>query len=219
MMTRSGLEDVYKLIRNERPGVIYVGGRTCTGKSTLAKTLNARHGYATIDLDVALEESVLVPFNVSDRERAFSEVFRERREHHWIAQFVSHVRAQITANQESKQLALIDGAVGNVDTLAEIIDGYHEIQFVFLHPIDLDEYIARLTARLLTVTPGSRGRMPVEFWNSLSQNDIEKFLITRQVGVSIASAIAEYSLFSRAESENRLALFEERFEHVISVDV
>ena len=194
------------------PTVVYIAGKTCTGKTTLAKRLADSLSYGVVELDrVVVEE--FKPHSVEARRELFVHVYRERVRMHLVSRFVDSARAAAAAHLR----CVVDGAIANVETLAEVFAGMNPF-VAYLHPADLATYEERLTQRFITATPSDAAGLPASFWKYIAPESFVRFDESRKLTVDLKKAIAAYARASQAESTERLELFKTRF-RVVSVDV
>src|SRR5579863_8708520 len=89
------VDEAFTFVKNTKPGLVYVAGKTSTGKSTFADRLYTRLGYQVINLDAIVDEAVIQPFRLKDRGEAFGEVYKERSQTIWIEAFTGAARTAI----------------------------------------------------------------------------------------------------------------------------
>ena len=83
------IEVAYRLVTKQQPHLVYVSGKTSTGKSTFAKRLAEEFNYAIIELDQIVLKAVEQRFGEASEKSAFIEVYRNRDEREWIDAFVN----------------------------------------------------------------------------------------------------------------------------------
>ena len=83
------IDEAFMFIKERRPQLVHVSGKTSTGKSTFGARLNRELGYEIVELDKVVVESLVEPLNLADRGRVFLEVYKHRNRPDWIKRFVN----------------------------------------------------------------------------------------------------------------------------------
>jgi adenylate kinase family enzyme len=213
------LDDLYKYIRDEMPQILYVSGKTCVGKSTFASKLKDNLGYEIIELDKVVFESVIKPQGLTDEKAVFVEVYKNSERRDLIDSFVAGAKRLIAAKAALRQPIVIDGAVANVDTLAEVFDSSSAFVFVYFHPKDLSAYQRNLASRFMLSNKDFGSGLPKRFWEFIDDKDFEAFCKDRILSPSLAHSIKQYARSSRKESEKRLSIFKEKFSEMIVIEI
>ena len=212
-------EEIYKDIAANRPILIYVSGKTSTGKTTLANKLAADFGYTIIELDRIVVSAVKDRYDIEDQETVFLEVYRGRKELEWVHAFVEGARKEIDGCIQANKPVIVEGAIANPLTLHELVDGYESFMFIYLHPKDLALYAQKLTSRFMLTNEEDHAGLPSRFWEQIKPEDFKKFCVDRIVTPSIKQAIENYASLSQVESETRLASFKQEFKAIKVVEV
>jgi guanylate kinase len=213
------LEDLYLKLKKEKPPLIYLSGKTCTGKSTFANRLEASLGYEIAELDSVVFESVIKPLGLTDERSAFAEVYRNDHKREWIEPFVKATQRIISERKNQGQPIVVDGAVANINTIAAIFQKYPDFQFVYFHPYDLDIYSRNLTSRFMLATKDYNSGLPKRFWALIDDKAFSDFCKTHILTDELRNSIHQYAVSSREESEQRLAAFREKFKQVVVINV
>src|ERR1044072_7767426 len=103
--------EAFEYIATAKPPVVYVSGKTSTGKSTFAAALSEQAGYVVIELDTVVKEAVIQPLALTDEGGVFVEVYRNRTESDWITQFVAEGRKELAGYREQGRPVLVEGAL------------------------------------------------------------------------------------------------------------
>ncbi len=64
-------EEILAEIENQKTRIVYVSGKTCTGKTTFANEVHAL-GYVGIELDKIVTTAVIEPFNIQPPNEALA---------------------------------------------------------------------------------------------------------------------------------------------------
>jgi hypothetical protein len=218
-MSAMQLNDLFQQLINEKPRLIYLSGKTCTGKSTFANELKNRIDYDIIDLDLIVLERVITPLKLEDEHTVFVEVYRNERKRDWVNQFIAAVKTAIEAKRAQHQPTVIDGAVANSNTLAAIFADYPDFRFIYFHPFNIDVYIRNLTNRFVMTSNDFNSGLPKQFWEVVEASEFRNFCVTRAITPGIERSIEQYAKLSQAESHARLANFRERFYQITLVNI
>ncbi len=213
------IEEIYERIKTNQPKLIYISGKTSTGKSTFTKRLTNDFDYKLIELDQIVLEAVIKPLKLPDEGSVFVEVYRNRDKKEWIELFVQATRDLIKKYAQNSESLIIEGAVANPNTLQEIFDGYPKLSFIYFHPKTLDNYVRNLTNRFMVTNKLDRVGLPSAFWNLIDKSEFKQFCENRILTGSLSNAIRKYALLSQEESEKRLLLFKNYFENIEVVEV
>lgn len=213
------IEDLYEQIRDEKPSVLYISGKTCVGKSTFANKIRDELGYEVIELDKIVLDSVITPQDIVDEGSAFVEIYKNSEKRELIDPFVSATKQLIEAKSAQHQPIVIDGGVANVDTLAEIFDNSVDSTFIYFHPKNLDIYQRNLTDRFMLSDKKFNSGLPQGFWKFVDNKDFETFCIERVLSPALIRSIEQYARSSQEESKKRLSNFQEKFTKISVVEI
>ncbi|MDR3547735.1 MAG: hypothetical protein P4M11_05635 [Candidatus Pacebacteria bacterium] len=210
-------ENLLKEIKATKPRIIYVSGKTCTGKTTFANEMRAE-GYVQIELDTIVTNSVVIPFNLPAGE-AFLTAYRDAGPTEQTEAFITAAKSEIAEKAKSSPI-VIEGAIAKSRILKEIFSNeLADFFFVYFHPVHLENYIERIRTRFTAgVVDGTTG-LPKHFWDRTREVDVESFIVTLKMNEGIERAIKEYAGISMKESEERLAHLRESFPDIHVVEV
>lgn len=212
------IEDAYKYIKNMKPKVVYISGKTSVGKSTFANNIKNDFNYEIIELDSIVLSDIVPLGKPGDEGSVFVEVYRNRNKAEWINHFVMSVKKKINELHLSGANVIIEGALANPETINEILCGVRGVM-IYVHPRDIDTYIRNLTSRFLTSSAENNAGLPLSFWKKIPEDDFFTFQTTKQLSSDIELGIAEYAAESQSESKERLETFKEHFSNLIVVNV
>lgn len=212
------IEEVFKDIQNNKPKVVYVSGKTCTGKTTFTNEL-VRLGYATIELDQIVISAVVEKFNVSQTHEAFITAYRDQGPQEQVEAFIIATRKEIEAKLTSSPI-VIEGAIAQSRILEEIFTGdLEDFYFAYLHPVNFEIYKDRIQQRFIAGAATNSSGLPKSFWNLINPADLEEFKKTLTINENIEKAIHEYTTSSTEESKVRLVHFKESFPNLHVVEI
>jgi guanylate kinase len=209
--------EVANKIEEQKPRVVYLSGKTCTGKTTFANEL-ARHGYSIIELDPIVTRSVVVPFGVKPGD-GFLTAYRDIGSPEQTQAFIDAAKEEIRGKAKSSPV-VVEGAIATSRILKEVFSSeLSDFQFVYLHPVNGDVYSRRIKERFVTGAATGTSGLPKHFWEIVDERDLEHFVNTGEVNTGIEKAIDEYTKLSMLESSNRLKLFQEEFNDIQVVEI
>lgn len=211
-------DELYAQIYVEKPEVIHVSGKTCVGKSTFANKLHDHLGYEIIELDEIVFNVVIAPQNL-DEKITFVEVYKNNQRRDLIDPFVYATKQLIAAKATENQPIVIDGAVANTGTLAEIFSDTPGFTFAYFHPKSLAAYQRNLTSRFMLTTKDFSAGLPKRFWDLIDNKAFEQFCKDKNMTPLLESSTRRYAESSQKESEKRLVAFQEKFASVITVNI
>lgn len=205
-------------IIQHKPLIIHVSGKTSTGKSTFARTLGVELGYSVIELDAVMHEAVIDPRSLDPAE-VFVKVYRERDKMEWVRPFVERARQKIKCELKAGNHVIFDGAIANIDTLRDVLNGFDSAEIVYFHPLHLQVYESYLTQRFMLTRSDFRAGLPEKFWNCIAQSDFNQFYKDRKLTDRLKSSIAAYAKASQTESKARLKTIQDVFKNVLVVNI
>jgi cytidylate kinase len=211
------IDQIYETIRAKKPPVIYISGKTSTGKSTFGRRLGSELGYDIVELEAILLD--IVDEHGYDEQTTFRKVLHDTGESEEKSLLYAATDELIKNAVDQQAPLVIEGAVANVETLARVLQPAHDVLFLYFHPADLAIYIRNLTNRFMESGPDSLGGLPLKFWNLVDKQEFQTFCQTRQLSDGLAKSIREYATMSQQESLTRLAEFRKKFGNITAVDV
>jgi len=213
------IDEIVTKIKIEKPEVIYLSGKTSTGKSTLANRLNSKAGYQIIELDQVVTAAVVNKLSLPEPSQVFVEVYRNRSQRDWIDLFVSAAQAEIQKLLQKDKRVIVEGAIANPITLKELFANVPNFSFVYIHPRNLSTYQANLLNRFVKADHQNRAGLPSAFWALMDEQAFEQFCEDRQITPKLTGIIKQYAALSAKESEVRLKKFREHFNNIEAVEV
>jgi adenylate kinase family enzyme len=211
------VDEIYQVIAQQKPPVIYISGKTSTGKSTFGRKLHDNLGYQVVELEAVLLE--IVKERSFDEQSTFRKVLYEPGEFNEKTLFLEATDRIISDALNQKHPVVIEGAVANVATLQRILRPAKDLPFLYFHPSNIDVYIRNLTNRFMQSSKDSYGGLPLKFWQLIDNKEFEVFCRTRELSEELKKSIKQYAQMSQKESLTRLNEFQEQFKNIIIVEV
>lgn len=211
------VDEIYKDIAKQKPLVIYVSGKTSTGKSTFGRRLRNQLSYQVIELEAVLLG--IVETHGFDEQTTFRKVLYDPGEFEAKTLFFNATDRIISEALASNYPVIIEGAVANVDTLERILRPAPNLLFLCFHPKDIEIYIRNLTKRFMESSKESYGGLPLKFWKLIDDEEFKNICKTRELTESLRASIRKYALISQNESLTRLAEFRQKFKNIIVAEI
>lgn len=209
--------EVINEIEEQRPKIVYLSGKTCTGKTTFAKKLQEL-GYSIIELDPVVMKSVVVPFGVKPGE-GFLTAYRGIGLKEQTQAFTDAAKKEIQEKIKFSRV-VVEGAIATSHILKEVFsDNLNDFRFVYLHPVNPEVYSARIKERFIAGAATGTSGLPKHFWEMVDQIDLKHFVSTEKLNAGIEKALEEYTRLSMLESKKRLELFQEDFNDIQVVEI
>jgi gluconate kinase len=212
------IEEAYATIAQQQPRLLYVAGKTSTGKSTFAQRLRDALGYAIIELDDVVKQDIIPAFDLTDEGTAFVELYKERHNPELTAAFEAAAKARIDG-QLATTPVVVEGALAHPDGLKALFRHHPDFTFLYFHPKQLHVYERNLTSRFMTVHQGYLAGLPIGFWEIMGKDTFEEFCRTHELSSAAKHAIHKYACASQAVSSKRLHRFATSFPEIIEVDI
>ncbi|MEI8339472.1 MAG: hypothetical protein WCF94_02295 [bacterium] len=210
-------ELVLKTVEEQKPRLIYLSGKTCTGKTTFSNELE-QQGYTKIELDKIVMRSVVTPFNVNPGD-GFRTAYRGLGPKEQIDEFVKATKEEITKRVQETSL-VIEGAIATPEILSAVFSGdLTDFTFIYFHPVNIDVYEGRILSRFIAGAKDGSSGLPKDFWSLVKDSDLDEFKSTDHVNSGIKNAINEYAIKSMNESQIRLAGFKTYFPNIIVIEI
>lgn len=214
---RYTIQDAIGFITAQKPALIYLSGKTSTGKTTFCRKLMNEFAYHHIELDKIVHTSIVDSFNVQNIPEAFVVAYRNAEPAVWRDAFIEAARLALQ-DAFHRSPVIVEGAIANPTTLYEIFKD-RAYTFVYLHPVDTEEYAKRITQRFIQGISDGKSGLPQSFWKYVSDDDIEVCKIMHAVSPGAASHIKDFARDSILESKKRLESFQSVFGNIIVVEV
>lgn len=214
-MTR---DEVLQKIKYERPRIIYISGKTSTGKTTLSKDLKNFFGYSVIELGSIVSESVIKPFS-ADPVEVFITVYRDTEPKKYTSAFIKATRKAIVSQLKYSPV-VVEGAIAKTRILKEIFSGeLEDFMFIYLDPVEPRKYAERIQQRFVAGAVNNTTELPKSFWKLIDNRELEEFTKTKELTLNLLKSIDQYVALSMEESRERLKHFQENFSKINIIEV
>lgn len=211
------VEEIYQVVAEQKPAVIYVSGKTSTGKSTFGRKLRDELGYRVVELEAVLLD--IVRERGFDEQSTFRKVLYEAGEFEEKALFLAATDRIIADALGQDQSVVIEGAVANAETLRRVLQPAKGMVFLYFHPGDIAVYVRNLTQRFMESGEDSYGGLPLKFWQMVDDTEFKQFCQTRELTDGLRDSIRRYALASQRESLVRLDEFKQVFKDITVVEI
>lgn len=202
-------------LHKAQPRLIFLTGKTSTGKTTLSNQLKGQ-GYQVVNLDPVVIDSVVKKFKVE--EQIAFRVYGGKVAEEWISSFVEAARVVIMAALEHGPV-IVEGALANNGMLKKVFSGQlNNFLFTFLHPTDSTAYAMRITERYVAGIETNTTDLPEYFLNDIKE-ETKNYLLTKKVDDILARRILDFAQWSIGESQRRLDYFREEFDKIVVIEV
>lgn len=209
--------ELYEEIATTLPPVVYISGKTSTGKSTFARILHDELGYETIGL-----EDILITVsktNSLDEGTAFHDVFYDDKQSKAKELYLAATDKIINQHLQSSRHFVIEGAVSNSSMLGRILRPAGNMTVAYFHPEDIKPYVRNLTDRFMQSNESFQGGLPSKFWQHIDKHEFETFSKTRRLTEGLKHSIYRYAQESQQASLVRLHELQQLFDDIIVVSI
>lgn len=211
------IDEAYSIISHDKPPIIYISGKTSTGKSTFGRKLRDELDYTIIEIEAVLLE--IIKSHQYDEQSTFRAVLSDPDDSEAKKLFLKEIHIVIADILHQNKPVVIEGAVANTETLRRILDFNDTVFFLYFHPISIDIYIRNLTQRFMESSADSYGGLPMKFWQMINKDEFATFCKNRQITDGLHASIRQYALASQAESLTRLAECRQYFDTITLIEI
>jgi hypothetical protein len=210
-------DSIVERVRQYQPRLIYLSGKTCTGKTTFANYLE-QYGYKKVELDKIVTESVVIPFNVAPGD-GFRTAYRGLGPAEQTNAFVVAAKQEIL-NAVQESALVVEGAIADPQILKRVFSGeLTDFVFVYFHPVHAEIYEERILSRFVDGAKTGNAGLPKNFWELVQDANLEEFRVTGNVSPGIHAAIKAYAANSMEESKSRLESFQASIPDIAIVEL
>ena len=211
-------DEILEIIKNKKPKLVYISGKTSTGKSTFSKNLKNLYGYSVVDLGEVVFKSVIEVFS-SDPAETFITVYRDTEPKEYVDTFIKATRDAILSKLNFSPV-VVEGAIAKSRIINEIFSGeLKNFMFIYFHPVNHDKYAQRIKQRFIDGAENNTTDLPKLFWFFIDQSDLEKFIKTKILSKELNGAIDQYADISMEESKERLKHFQKNFSEINIIEI
>lgn len=208
-----GIDGLNDLVKNTQPRLIFITGKTCTGKSTFAKSV-VELGYEHLELDFVVRESVVNKFEESKGGKAFA-VYKGEAPKEWQDAFELAANKLIVEKIESSKV-IVDAALATPEVVNRIFSGsLSEFMFVYLHPFDRGYYHEYIMERVVNDIETMGRSFPI--WDRMTAEAVDDYRRNGKGGLKIMQIVKEYGDQSIRTSEERYERFKAVYPNIILV--
>ncbi len=198
-------------IKNDSPKIIYISGKTCTGKSTFARSLK-EFGYEHLELDFLVHESVKDKFNIKDNGEAFK-VYKGIAPIDWQNSFEFATHKYILEKSKSSKI-IVDAAIATPEVLKKIFsDELSYFMFIYLHPFDQNFYYQCIFERFTNDYKTKFRSFPL--WDKATPEILEDFINNGEKSEKVMKIVRDYGDNSTKISTERFELFKKVYPNII----
>ena len=215
------IADASQFVAATKPSLLYISGKTCTGKTTFSQKLAGRDGYAVIVLDKIVREAVTTPLGLQDKiGDVVVSVYQTADVPEWVDRFVDKTRERIAEYRAQEMPVIIEGAVSNPEVLTRIFAGYPDAQTLYFHLKETGSmYPRNLLSRFMGTSATNDNGLPNAFWDCIKPEDFAHFCKDGIVTPSLQEGIDSYCAAARGSSAKRLALFQQHLQNLQVVEI
>lgn len=210
------IETILKKIKSDKPKVVYLSGKTCTGKTTFAGVLEELQ-YSRIELDQIVTKSIVEQYGVFPND-AFLTAYRGEGLQEHTQAFIAAAKQEIISKMAISPV-VVEGAVAKAEILSSVFSGLSEdFFFIYFHPHNIDVYAERIKERFVNGIYTNTTGLPKRFWSLVRDADIEEFKISGHISKTLGDSILEFARTSAEESKNRLEHLMKDFPNIYTIE-
>ena len=213
------VDEAFERIRNSRPKVVFVNGKTATGKTTFAKRLRSELEYKLIEMDTVARYDVITPLGLPDNGEVFKELYKYRNHLDWIALLIQKLQLQVQSAIVDGYPVVFEGAMPNIISMKELFSGLPHPEILFFYPANLKMYEQYVTQRFTQSNENYNALLPPSFWDMVDVAEFKKFCQTRELTPELLETISRYARYGLNSSNERLAELRQNFDDVIVVEI
>lgn len=218
ILTLMNFRELVAEIVQDKATLIYISGKTSTGKTTLANQLQNELSYSLVSFDTLVHESVVKKFYVIDVPHAYVVAYRDGEPEEWRESFILSAKNEINSHMGNG--IILEGAIANPETLQKIVSEHlSKFFFIYIHPSNLELYTTRIRERFVAGAADNTSGLPKDFWPMLPHGALEIFQDTNLITPVIEKVIQEFALKSQSESAGRLEAMKSYFPNIKVIDL
>lgn len=220
-MARMTTAEAYKQVYSQQPPVVYLTGKTCTGKTTFSNQLRSSCDYDVIELDEVVYDAVITPFDLESRQgEVFVSVYKTMDNPQWLELFVTATQTRIRDLLAQNKNIIVDGAIAKSEIIRNVFDDLPDVTIVYFHPGKSSAtYVRNLTSRFKDTTAHNRNGLPDAFWRYIDKGSFARFCQDRVITPQLEHSISAYAEHSWQESAKRLEVMQKDLPSIMVVEV
>jgi hypothetical protein len=200
-------EEAREYVLKRQVQLVYVSGKTCSGKTTFASGLE-KEGYARIELDEIVMDSVVHAFHV-EAGVGFLTAYRGEGPEEQTRAFIVAAQKYVSDALE-KGRVVVEGAIATAQIFNGVFGSVGVVpEVLYFHPKNISEYSRRIIDRFISAGGTRRSGLPKDFWETISMDDVSLFQKTGILGEKFVQDVHAYAISSQKKSEQRLQHLQE----------
>lgn len=211
-LTHISIEKLKSYLETRQPKLIFVIGKTCTGKSTFAKSLKMR-GYSHLELDFTVIDSVVKRYKVLDQGKAFL-VYKGMAKSDWQKSFENDALKLIQKNLTQSKV-VVDAAFADPGVLKKIITKgcIKDFEVIYFHPINKESYCKGILSRFIDDIKTNKHSFYI--WDEVTNDILDDYYKNGESGLKVTQLVNKYGEESMNLSVDRLNKFKKVFPEII----
>lgn len=189
-------------LKLSKPKIILLSGRTCTGKTTMAKELSSELKMEIVNLDDFINDNVIKKFDLptnTNNSVIYTKIYSNEDDNMYHKTFIEAFKNFLLKNDKP---TVIDGSIHNPKIIG-LFD--NDIEIVFLHPVDLKSYTNRVIKRFEQGVCNGTSGLTERFWDYVDQQQINEYCDTRKITEKITKNIENFSIEIQQKSLERIS--------------
>lgn len=189
--------------------VIYISGKTCTGKTTLSRQLSKKYNYPVVELDGIIDSLD------GDPNQLYLEAYQGDLSSKTVQRFIEDSIRALKRAVDTQGGVIFEGAIANPEILVSIVHPWKsDCEFIYLHPVNINNYTQRIISRFEKSDVTHRNGLPSLFWNKFTEQQLTTYYKERLLSEDIISSITAYAKESMQTSAERLKEFSAYFTNI-----
>lgn len=206
------IEEIENKLKEEETKLVFVSGKTCTGKSTFARRIS-NQGYFHLEIDYVVLKSVVEKFNVLQRDEAFL-VYKGKAFHEWQKSFEEAAKKLILKHID-KTKVVVDAAFADPNVLRRIIPEKfnNSFELIYFHPFSRELYYEGILNRFIEDINSEKKSFPI--WLEVTEEILEDYKQNGMKSLKVLALVKKYGDESADLSLERFRLFKNIFPKIV----
>lgn len=201
------IEELKEKIRNEQPKIIFLAGKSCTGKSTFAQSIE-EFGYRHVEFDLIVRQFVRDKFKL-DNSEAFR-VYKGDTLKEWQESFEVAAKKLVEGKAKESKI-VIDAAVADPKIIKRILN--QDFMLIYFHPFNKDFYVNNILKRFSEDVTENKISFPL--WDHITEEILSDYKTNGRKGQKISKLVNEYAEDRTKKSEDRFKFFKKEYPKII----